>query len=263
MPFRGKRSRRVKVARRTRKAGRRTKVVSKNIKTYVKRAISRNMENKVWESYGNNIPIVTTVGSTPTFLGNLLPQPSQSVTQSGRIGNEIKIRKGYVRGYVNLLPYNATSNPLSTPVMVKMWLVSCKYLNTATLSSTNISTDFFEIGSSTAGLQGNLIDTVLSVNKDNWTVHKTKQFELGATYASTSGAVGTGGYFDNSKMIMPFYFSFGNKFRTSLKYNDASSNVPTNRNLFLLFQAVYANGSTTGLQICQYTYNTRVEYEDA
>lgn len=264
MPRVNRRNRRPrKYARKTTMRSRKGKSVSKAVKMYVKKALGRNMENKVWEKFGNSIPIVSTVTSTPTYLGNLLPQPAQDTTQIGRIGNEIKIRKGYVRGYVNLLPYNALTNPLSTPVMVKLWLVSCKYMNTATLSSTNIGSDFFETGSGSAGLQGTLVDTVLSVNKDNWTVHKTKQFELGVTYASGAGPASTGGWYDNSKMIMPFYFSFGNKFKAALKYNDAATNVPTNRNLFLVFQAVYANGSSSGIQTCQYTYNTRVEYEDA
>lgn len=261
MPFRGKRSRRVRVLRRTRKAGRRPKGVSNNVKKYVKRAISSNLENKVYVQNATNVAINTAAGTTPTNI-YLLPQVGQSVTQTGRIGNEIRIRKAYVKGYVNILPYNLATNPLSTPVLVKLFLVSCKYLNTNTLSSTNIASDFFDNGASSIGFQGSVTDMLMGPNKDAWTFHKTKSFELGATYASGSGAVGTGGYFDNSRMTLPFYFSYGSKFRGSLKFNDTGLS-PTNRNLFLCVQAVYADSTTSSITPCEWHYQNRVEYEDA
>lgn len=261
MPFRGKRSRRPTIVRKSRKA-RSSNRLRKPIAMAIKRAIARNIENKVYSKYATNVPIVTTSLTTPTYLGNLLPQITNGTNNTERIGNHIRIKHAYIRGVVNLLPYSVLTNPLSTPVIVKMWLASTKQINTNDLALTACSTNFFDAGASPAGFQGNVLDTLLSPNKDAWVIHATKTVELGATYASATGAVGTSGYFDNSKMTMPFYFSYGKKFRGEIKYNDATT-IPTNRNLFLIFQAVYADGSFLGTQIAEYHYTCRVEYEDA
>lgn len=235
--------------------------VPKNIRSYVKRAIHNNLENKVYISYGNNLAVNTITGSTPNAI-YCLPNIGQGTGQGLRIGNEIKIRSAVIKGHVNLLPYNATTNPLTTPVMVKMWLCSAKNLNTPNALSLPI-TNFFEGGSSSIGFQANMLDMDLTVNKDYWTVYRTKKFELGATYASTGGQVGTGGYFDNSKMLIPFSFRFSKYYKSVLKFNDQDTNYPTNRNLWLITQAVYADGSSTSITPCELNYALRIEFEDA
>lgn len=241
------------------------KKVSPAVRRYVKKAISSNLENKVYIDYGFNQTLTTLSGTlasnTPGTI-YLLPRPGQNVQQPGRIGNEIKIKSAVVKGRVNLLPYAALTNPLSTPVMVKMWVISFKTINSALIANCN-TTNFFETGSASAAFQGNIGDLFFTLNKDLITVHKTKTFELGATYASTGGQVGTGGYFDNSKMTMPFYFSYGNKFRGTLKYNDAVTNVCENRNCWLITQVVYADGTSAAVNPAEIHYNNRIEYEDA
>lgn len=244
------------------RAYRRKKVsVPRAVKSYVKKAIHSNVENKVYVSYGNNLVINTITGSTPNAI-NLMPNMSQGTTQGLRIGNEIKIRSGVVRGHVNLLPWNQTSNPLSTPVFIKMWLCSAKNLNNPNALSLPIS-NFFEGGSSSIGFQGNMLDMDLSVNKDYFTVYATRKLQLGSTYPSSTGPVGTAGYYDNSKMALPFYFTFGKYFKSSLKYNDTDTNYPTNRNLWIITQAVYADGSSTAVSVAELNYALRIEYEDA
>lgn len=265
MPFRGKRSNRPRTNK-TRKMRKSTKKprVSTAVKQYVSKAIHSNAENKVYISYTSN-QALNVLGVAASVYGNnavyLLPQLSQGAGQGVKTGNEIKIRKAVVRGFVNLLPYNATSNPLSTPVHVKMWLVSFKTINSGLSTAINYA-NFFETGNLSASFQGNLLDMCFSQNKDLITVYKTKRFELGATYASTGGQVGTGGYFDNSRMSIPFYFDYSKHFRGTLKYNDTATNVPENRNCWLITQVVMADGSTSTLQPAEYHWNIRVEYED-
>lgn len=244
--------------RRARKSTAKPKV-STAVKKYVKNSIHRLAENKVLISSNVNQSLTTASASNPASI-NLCPTVAQGTSHVGRIGNEIKLVKGFIRGFVNLLPYNATTNPLSTPVMVKLWVCSNKKIQSTTFSSIG-SGDFFEDNASTANFAGNLKDMMLSVNKENWHVYATKTFELGATYASSTGPTGTSGYFDNSKMIIPFYFNFGKHLKTTLKYNDTDTN-PTNRNMFLLLQAVYADGSTSSVTPAEYHYHIRWEFED-
>jgi len=233
----------------------------KAITKIVKSIISRQAENKCWFDYGLNQSIsISSGGLTPTNK-NLLPQLSQGSSHSNRIGNEVRVKSAYIRGHVNILPFDATLNPLPVPLYVKMWILSDKKLNTNNLALTTIGTNFFDIVSASSSFQGNMLDADFSVNKDAWTVHATKTVRIGAGYATSTGAVSTSAYFDNSPMSLPFAFSYG-KFIKTLKYDD-SGTVPTNRNMFIVFQAISANGASGGGYIpAEFHYTTRVEYED-
>lgn len=254
------------VKKNTRKPRRR--VVSRRRSTFkqkVNRIISSQVEKKLYVVYAANNAITTAAATNP-FSVNLMPTLTQGVTQESRIGQQIKIKSAIIKGFVNILPYNAVSNPLSTPVMIKLWVISSKLVNTSTIASTNIATSFFEVGSDTVGFQGNLLDMTFPVNADMFTVHRTKRFEIGSTYASSTGPVGTGGYYDNSKMILPFSFNYGKYFKTQLKYNDDSSflngNLPTNRNCWLVAQAVYCDGSSSAITCAEFHYTLKIEYTD-
>ena len=202
----------------------------KAIVKIVKSVLSRQAENKIWADYGVNQSIVCTASSTPTFE-NLLPLLSQGTSTTGRIGNEVRIKTGYIRGHVNLLPYNISSNNLPIPCYVKMWVCSSRTINTQNLAATSISTDFFESGGSNTGFQGNMLDIDFSPNKDVWIIHYTKTVKLGAAYTGNGAVVATGGYFDNSPMSASFQFNYGKKMTAALKYND-STNSASNKTCF-------------------------------
>jgi len=231
----------------------------KSIATIVKSVISRQAETKSWFEYGSNQSI-TTVSLTLPTNENLLPTLTQSTGHSGRIGNEIKIKGGFIKGHVNLLPYNVSTNVGPVPIYVKMWILSSKEINGTTLSLTTIDTDLFDIVNSSTSFQGNMLDIDFSINKDMWICHASKTVKLGSSY-SVGAYVATGGYFDNSPMSVPFYFNFG-KYLKTLKYDDSLTS-PTNRNMFIVFQCVAADGSNaTGQVKAEYHYTTRVDYTD-
>ena len=231
----------------------------KAITKIVKSIISRQAENKSYFKYAANNTISTASASVPTNV-YLLPTCAQGTGKSDRIGNEIRIKSGYIRGHVNILPYDGLANPGPVPIYVKMWLISSKVINTNTLSSTVISTDFFDIVNGAVGFQGNMLDMNFTVNKDLFVVHQQKMVKLGAASATSTGPVGLVGYFDNSPMSVPFTFNFGKYFKT-IKYDD-TANLPTNKNLFLIFTAVQANGTSSTNLAAEYHYVSRVEYED-
>ena len=233
---------------------------NKNITKIVKSVMSKQIENKVWFDYGLNQSIVTVSGSTPNSK-NLMPLPAQGTGASNRIGNEIRVKSGYIRGHVNILPYDSLLNPLPLPLYLKMWVVSCKDTNVTTLSSTGIASNFFDIINSSVGFQANLLDMDFSPNKSNWIIHHTKICKLGVGYASATGPVAVNQYYDNSPMSVPFYFNIG-KNMNLIKYDDNAT--PTNKNMFIIFQAVPANGANAaGLVTCEYHFTLRIQYEDA
>lgn len=254
--------RKAKSSKRPRKAVRRKPVTSRQAVTrIVKSVISRQAENKSWFDYGLNQSIViSSGGGTPTFK-NLLPQLSQGSSASNRIGNEVRVKSAYVRGHVNILPFENTTNPLPVPLYVRMWVLSAKAINTNNLALTTIGSNFIDLVSSASVLQGNMLDIDFAINKDAWTVHASKIVKIGAGSYVSTGPIGQASYFDNSPMSVPFYFNYG-KFIKTLKYDD-SGPIPTNRNMFLVFQAVSANGASGGGYLpAEFHYTTRVDYED-
>lgn len=244
-------------SKKSKKSGRKSGTrVSKTVKRYVKRAIHNQLENKVHVGYAANQTLVNS--SIPTAL-YALPNPPQGTAQHQRIGNVIKLMKSRIDLQFNILPYSATTNPIPTTQLVKVWLCSCKGVNTNSIGATSIGTNFFDAtGGTTVGPQNSTLDMLLSVNNDAWTVHQTRFFKLGA--AGNSTPVGNTGYFDNSPMTKRISFSI-NKYVKMLKFD--STSVPNNRNLFIVMMSCNADGTTSGSQAVEYHYNARWEFEDA
>lgn len=240
------------------------RTVKRMSKAPLRRAIRNELvamaEKKIWVDYAANQPITTAAGTFPTSR-NLTPLLNQGTSNSQRVGNEVQCVNGYIRGYVNILPYNAISNALSTPILVKLWLCWYRQRNSYIISDTDAATSFFDVNGGVVGFQGNTLDLLLPVNKDNWGILEEKEFKLGATYASATGAVGTGGYYDMSNMSNYFMFDI-TKYLGKLLYDD-TTNIAKNRNLFLIFQAVNADGGPSGTNVsAEYHTTTVVEYVD-
>lgn len=261
MPYKKRQSRRpTGYKRKPYRKSKMTKGVSLAVKRFVKRTVHRNIENKSMVFYGANININTAQATTPIAL-NCIPTQSVGTSNSTRIGNEITLVKSYVKGYVNLLPINSVSNPVQAPLWVRIWLASSKTINTNLISSTDVASSFFNTGASVSGFQGTMLDMLLPINKDSWTVHAVKTFRLGLTGAYNSSAVGIA-YPDNSNMSKSFYFDLRKFLKSPLKYNDGTS-VCTNKNMFLIFQAVNADGSASAITPAEYHYTMEHIYEDA
>jgi len=238
--------------------------VPKNIKTYVKKAISRKQENKETTSFGLNQQLITVAGSTPVGI-NLLPTPNQGSGDSDRIGSEINVKKLIVSGFVNMLPYDATNNPTAPgPLWIKMWIVSAKNINTNTFSNTLASSSFFQISNSSIGFQATVRDMLLPVNPDLFTVHRYKLFKIGLGSTSANApATGTSVFFDNSPMAHQFSFDVS-KYVKKLKYDEGQT-WPTNKNMFLVMTVCRCDGSVISatLPTSEYHYRIQAIYEDA
>lgn len=229
----------------------------------VKKVLSRNLERKAWFFSSANIGMTTASTTVAPLVSNLIPQLVQGTGHSQRIGNEVKVSKAYIHGYVNMREWNATVNPQPFPIFVKMWLVSYKITNQPSLTTASLFSNFFESNNSSAGFQQNMLDIILTPNKDVWTVHKTKTIKLGVSSQSLNNTpVGGNQYFDNSPMTAPFYFDC-TKHLDKLKFDDTVNNLCTNRNLFLIYQCVPADGQSSTYTPCEIHTSQRVEYTDA
>lgn len=245
---------------------------SSKIAKVVRKVLSSTLERKAWFFASANIGMtsahnaqIETSPPTKPLTSNLIPQIVQGTGHSQRIGNEVSVSNAYIKGLVNIRAFDATNNPLPVPIWVKMWLVSYKVTNQPSLTEVNTFSQFFDSNNTSTGFQANTLDMILTPNKDVWTVHKTKMIKLGTsnTYNGISATpITTAGYFDNSPMSAPFYFNF-TKLIHKLKFDDTVNNLCTNRNLFIIYQCVNADGQSSTYTPAEIHTSVRVEYTDA
>jgi len=213
------------------------KPLKKISKTDIDRAISRRLENKVTCDFAANQTIIPAAVGAPPTARYLLPILGQGLGQGNRIGNKVHIRSGKLCMFINC---NRTSaNMINSPLMVSVWVLSNKLVNS---NSAPAFTSFFQTGSGTAGFQENMLDMLLPVNKDAFTVYfdQTYKIGLGSVYSTVTDTTNA---LDNSSYNQRIDIEWGSHFKQALDYND-SDNVPTNRNLFVVFQAIRADGAT-------------------
>ena len=226
----------------------------------VKKIIHSQMENKCSSGYAANQTIAYAGSVTDPTRLILTPAITQGAGVNQRIGNMVRITKATVRGYVNLKPYNSLSNPQNAPTYVKMWLCRRQTTN-LTISSAPVTTDyanFFQQGNSVLPFQSNMLDMLLFPNKDYWNVFATKTFQLSNLISSNT--------LMPSSSSVSRYFQFDlTKHLGLLKFNDNNASyLPTNKELFLVFQIVPADGSTLAvLDAAEYHYGVEYQFEDA
>lgn len=235
--------------------------VSKSVKKYVKSYISRQAENKFIISRGTNQQILTCVASTPTAI-SLLPSLQNGASRSARVGNSIKLKRGFISGRVNLLP-QGVNNVNGCPIAVKMWVISSRQYNEiGSFSGTAAATAFFKSDTSPAGMSGNVLDLCQSVDDENFKVHASKTIILGTSSATNNFTSTTVDAYTTNSFSAPFYFSW-QKYIKTLKYNDtSSSSIPTNKNLWLCFQAVALSGGTATVYPAEFHHCIENHYED-
>jgi len=224
--------------------------VSVAVKKYVKRALHTQVENKsVQINFGNSFGNVL---ESPDF--NAYPMCpltgywsiSQGVNSGSRIGNQIKTRKCYLNYVLRPNPYDLTFNSNPAPTEVQLMLGYVK--NTPCFVPTSLDVNLlFQAGSTTAAPVGNLRDIISVVNTDYWTIKKRWTHKIG--YASASG---TGGnvanqlYTNNDfKLNVVKRIDITKMVPATYQFND-NSITPTSKNLFLMYYAVSASGTTNG-----------------
>jgi len=225
------------------------------------RSILPRPEKKFFMNYGANQPLTTCAGGGfPTYI-NMVPSITTGSTVNTRVGNEVEVVEAKMKLAVNLLPYNVTTNPNITPLYVKIYLVSSRTLNTSTLTATNINSSFFILAPNPLGFQANMLDVVMPINEEGWQVHLTDVVKLGTGYGSATGPVSTSSWFDNSSISHIFEFDIS-RILGRLRYANNAAD-PYNKNLFLVMQAVNADGTAGGLYVpAEYHFTFQVKYTD-
>jgi len=268
MAFKKRSVRKPRVARRRVVRGRKSGV-SSAVKAYVKRTIHSNIENKTMSVnyaglFGNSVanPSMYSYPITP-YTGYLTI--SQGGGQNARIGNEIKIRKAYLRYVLRPASYNIDSNPSPAPVHVDMYLGRTRVAS----GDQPIAADFnflYQSGSASLAPVGSLNDLVSAPNKDYFEIKKRWSHKIGYANNQGTGATNASQYFANNdfKLNVVKKLDITKHCPKTLKFNDTTNQVQ-GPGLFLWYQCVNAGGSINGSTVlpCHITFWIDIQYEDA
>lgn len=243
--------------------------VSASVKKYVNRIIHTDQENKSVQ-FSNQLSFGNAVANSSLYSYPILPYTGfgtigQAITSGGRIGNEIKLRKVYLKYVLRPMPYNVSSNPFPAPVEVELYLGRLKGVQGEIPAAADFN-NLYQNGSSVAGPAGNLNDLCSSVNTDYWLVKKRWRHKIGYASGNGTGGIADQQYFANNdfKLNVVKKLDITNLCPKTLKFND-SNNTVQGANLFFFYQALNAAGGTntsTNLP-CHITYHIEIVYEDA
>jgi len=235
-------------------------------KRYVKREIHRNLENKKENtlSTGNNIAAYNQ--NTSLFTISCIPYSAigQSAADGDRIANVIKTRKCMMNLSITPADYNGTTNAVPKPQEVLLFFGKVKNAK----PQQPIASDFaklYQAGSTTSSPQSNLLDLLMPINKDWFTVYKVIKCKVGFAVNNNSGLnVAAAAYANNDyKLNYTRKINLTKYCPKTLIFNDGS-NQPTNDGLWMWAMSVNADGSPINSPIpIKCTYSTDFEYEDA
>lgn len=103
-----------------RKVSAKPRKVSKSVKTYVKKVLASNAENKyAMNPFSSNVAITAASGTLPTFW-DLTPLLTQGTSVSTRIGNKVRVRAAYLnwRCVFPMTGLDATDIPMNVYFMI-------------------------------------------------------------------------------------------------------------------------------------------------
>lgn len=239
--------------------------LSKSMALAIDKRIHIKAENKQWERVATNQALNGAISGLssvdPTCL-NLVPYLTQGTGQSSRIGNQVRIVKNTFKGIINLLPVGGSATNQS-PVHVKLWVFRPKSFTNYVGDMGNQNwKQFFQVNNADTGFYGGCLDLLQNVNTELYTVYTTRTYTLSAWTT-------TGGANQYASFTNPYSVKFTidlTKYLKVCKYDDDSSNRPTNANLLIAFQTCYADGTLNGTasnnNIAELHYVNEIEYED-
>lgn len=247
-----------------------TKMVSKAVKSYVSKAIHRNIENKSYQvgysadlgSYNSN-NILYATALTP-YVGGL--SVTQGVTQSTRIGNQIKLRKLRFNFVLSARTYNAGNNPSPQPCDIEMMICSLKSASGEMPTNIDIA-NLYQLNASSIPPSGFIYDMTQKVNTDLFHVYKRMRFKVGYSTAGGTGINAGAQSFANNdyKLNIIRNLDITKYAPKTITYND-NSQTPTSRCLFVLFNVMPTVGGSTfaaGVYPVRIDSTIFIDYEDA
>jgi len=243
----------------------------KTIRKIVKKEMSRANENKevcqtdqYMEIYQSGISTIT--GSTVVTLS---PTIAQSVNENGRIGNSVKLKNLFLRGYMSIYPQNTLSviTNSQAPEMIGQFNVRL-FIGKLKFSIGAPTTIDFDQLLRTGGLtspfnSSTSLSLLRTVNTEYFTVYYDKIHKIGFQNGNNNG-VTTGLHNNDYKLSKLIKINCTKMFKKTLIFND-TANQPSNCGLFMWAGIVDSLGSqyTSTDALVQFAYDLEYSYEDS
>lgn len=181
-------------------------------------------------------------------------------------GNKIRLKSCSLKVVIYPTPYNATTNPFTTPMLLRAYVFRSKNLPHADLSANDFNNNgnFFENGSSYVGFSGNVMDMNRRINKENYVYLGHRTFKLGNAIPSTSATTTANYSTSNNDFRLSYNFTwYITKYLPKVQ-NMNDSNVWQNPYVFILWQpvpAVSAVGNFAVNSTLPVTIQSQIEYK--
>lgn len=269
MPYKRKYARKKAV---TKRVIRRRRVPTKvaTIKTIVRKALDRRIENKEAATTSTLFMYQQLqVSLISSYVSNLIPIIASNTQVSGRVGNQIKVKNFYLNGMLYL---NSSGLAGQNPYVPGQWHVRLFIGRLKRDISTPLTSDLNQLlrtGSSTVPFDSSsFLSLCRNINKDVWTIYYDRIHKIGTSQPSNTGTT-----FNTSSGIANNDFNLSKKIRinctkfikNTFKYNDLATNTPTNTGLYIFGGLVnsLASDDSIGLSPVCMDYDIELLYEDA
>lgn len=245
----------------------RIRKVAKSVKSYVKREIHRNIENKISTKQEVLKSVTSYANNTGMLCLPMIPYNEivQGLGQSDRLGDTIKTRKVYFDFSLRPAPYDSQANFIPLPQTVIMMFGKVKNAK----PQKPIATDFsklFQFGNSSQAPQNRLLDNVLPINTDYFTVYRKLIFKIGNSITTGTGAnLGSQYYANNEyKLNVTRRLDITKYVPKTVKFNDTTAQ-PTNDGLWMWAWCNNCDGTSNTFDPVPILMDYCVEYtyEDA
>lgn len=242
----------------------------------VQRVINRVAEHKV-QTYtvSQFAPLVLRTGSASVAANIFSMTPytggytiSQGSTVADREGNKVSVKSAILTLNITPSPYNATTNPVPTPCMVRIWFLKNKALPTVPVPSSSVigaNATLLDNGATNSGLVGTFADLQLPYNRDSFIVYGYRDYKIGTSVYEGTGAVPTSGNYANNdfKLCALSKINLTKWFPKKLVWDDTVVD-PTSYNLSMLIQPIFVTGLTPGAAVTpiQMKFSLRLSFTD-
>lgn len=235
------------------KGAKRTKPVSKAVKTYVDRAINRQTETKRITYDSGLIGVNNSLSSATDFL-QLLINPSQGTTSYQRVGTRYKIKSMNIRGYLQL---EGSNSGALQKIGVRQMIVKSKKYPTGVPDAAELNYLLEAPGGSYQSFNGTTNDLHAPVYNKSFTVARDRKL-----YMYQAGAIGSA---DDLSHSVKFFNIDLKQARGKIINCEFETGTTTNWGWWMLLSWVALDGtpgltSNTNIKV-QYTVD--MKYEDA
>jgi len=244
--------------------------VSETVKSYVKQAIHANVENKR-VSYQLGFPVGSYQNSTTMQVKSLTPGAGAAISllqgtgQGDRIGNKVRVIKAMLRYTAAVTAYDVIFNPIPQPMEFMIIIGYVKATPTVAPTAGQVAV-LFQNGNTTSSPTGDISDLIQPYNTDFWCIKKTIRHKLGNSVNEGTGSAASRAYYANNdyKFNVVNSVNITNIYPKNLVFTDNSTG-PQNAALFMMVQAINANGTLVGTQPqpILFEYCIDLTYEDA